>query len=96
MPERGTFGDAAGSVGPWSVAVDWGDGSSTTFTTSAPGGLGTQTHTFQTAGAATVTVTVGDINHDAASAAFQVNVAGSVPVALAAVFCSANTIFQFS
>jgi hypothetical protein len=42
----GSFTDP-GPDGPWSVDVDWGDGSAhATFTAASPGSLGTQSHTY--------------------------------------------------
>jgi hypothetical protein len=55
----GSFSDVDG--GPWSVDVNWGDGSPhTAFTVKTPGSLGEQTHTFGEEGAYTVIVTVAD------------------------------------
>jgi hypothetical protein len=43
----GSFTDSDPTNGPWTVVVNWGDGSSpSTFTRSAPGTLGTLTHTY--------------------------------------------------
>src|SRR5439155_12984876 len=42
----GSFGDP-GADSPWSVDVDWGDGSShTTFSKTTTGSLGSQNHTY--------------------------------------------------
>src|SRR5207237_576713 len=42
----GSFGDP-GADSPWSVVVNWGDGSpNTTFTKAATGSLGSQSHTY--------------------------------------------------
>jgi predicted outer membrane repeat protein len=69
----GSFSDADGAAGPWTANVNWGDGSAaTTFTTSTQGALGVQPHTYQTAGAATVSVTVMDVHHDSSTAAFHI------------------------
>ena len=43
--DLGSFTDP-GDDGPWRVVVDWGDGTSTTFTRGAPGDLGSRTHTY--------------------------------------------------
>ena len=51
----------ASNDGPWTVNVNWGDGSPhTTFTRATQGTLGTQTHTYADNGTYTVTVTVTD------------------------------------
>ena len=70
----GSFAEA-GASGPWSVAVDWGDGSPVaTFAATAQGSLGTLTHAYTTTGTKSVTVTVTNASLVAGSAAFQVNV----------------------
>jgi hypothetical protein len=72
----GSFSDPGS--GPWTVVVNWSDGSGTTaFTTTTPGLL-TQPHTFAAAGNLTVTVTVTNSAHQAASASFKVAVSGGV------------------
>jgi hypothetical protein len=70
----GSFGDSSG--GPWSVDVNWGDGTAhTIFTATTPGSLGTQNHTFAEEGNDTVTVTVRDMTEgDSDSASFKVAV----------------------
>lgn len=56
----GSFIDP-GSPGPFTVRVDWGDGTvPTTFVVATPGPLGNQTHIFADNGVYTVTVTVDD------------------------------------
>jgi CSLREA domain-containing protein len=73
----GSFADAAGA-GPWTVSVNWGDGTAvTTFTATAQGALGTQTHTYQAAGVGTINVNVTDVNHDSSTAAFSVTIAAA-------------------
>jgi PKD domain/RTX calcium-binding nonapeptide repeat (4 copies) len=55
----GSFGDVCG--GPWTVDVDWGDGTPhTTFNAATAGALGAQAHTYAEEGSYTVTVTVTD------------------------------------
>jgi trimeric autotransporter adhesin len=55
----GGFTDPDG--GPWTVTVNWGDGSpSETFVAGAPGGLGSRPHTYLAAGQYAVTVSVSD------------------------------------
>ena len=57
--QLGTF--TAATAGPYTVAVDWGDGTNdTTFTLTAAGPLAPQPHAFATAGAFAVAVTVTD------------------------------------
>ncbi len=69
---------------PWSVAVNWGDNStSTTFTTSSTGALPNQTHVYADNGTYTVTVTVANKDQDQDSKTFQVAVA-NVPPAVTA------------
>src|SRR5207244_107355 len=54
----GSFSDSDHN-GPWSVDVDWGDGSThTTFSISSEGPLGNQTHTYPIGGADSYTITV--------------------------------------
>ncbi len=62
----GSFTDP-GADSPWKVTVDWGDGDSEMFTTSAAGSLGTRSHTYATTGDFTVTVTVAEENGGGAS-----------------------------
>jgi hypothetical protein len=70
----GTFSESNVSD-PWNVVINWGDGTpNTTFIMSAQGSLGAQPHTFGTAGAETVTITVTDLNGISGSAAFSVAV----------------------
>lgn len=56
----GSFGDP-GADAPWTITVNWGDGSPNgDFTVNAPGALPTLTHAFATAGTFNVVVTVND------------------------------------
>jgi hypothetical protein len=56
----GRFADP-GSTGPWSVLVDWGDGTArTSFSMAAPGALPAQQHVYRDDGAYTGTVKVTD------------------------------------
>jgi hypothetical protein len=76
----GSFSDP-GPDAPWSVDVDWGDGSAhTRFTTSSTGALGTKPHTY-TDGPATrsVSVKVTDKNGGSDTKSFQVAVANVAP-----------------
>lgn len=72
--DLGAFSDPDG--GPWTVDVNWGDGSADTiFTVSTTGALGTQSHNFAEEGVQSVSVTVTDfVKHQAASGTFQVDV----------------------
>ena len=77
----GQFEDP-GSPGPWTVTVDWGDGSPPeTFTVTAPGDIGNRPHTFADPGLFTVTVTVTNPAGGTGSAAFAVDVAAPDPPA---------------
>jgi hypothetical protein len=42
----------------WTVDVNWGDGSKDSFTVNTQGSLGSQAHTYASAGSYTVTVTI--------------------------------------
>jgi hypothetical protein len=56
----GTFSET-NATSPFTVDVNWGDGTTdTTFSATAAGTLASQTHTYNTAGAQLVTVTVTD------------------------------------
>src|SRR5262249_34089726 len=70
----GSFTDSG--VGPWQVDVNWGDGTpDTTFSASAAGSLGTQSHTYAEEGPESATVTVLDTaNGLSDSQTFQVTV----------------------
>ena len=69
----GSFADADG--GPWSVTVNWGDGSpNTTFNEASQGSLGTQTHTYAEEGTFQVTETVTDSTQLSDSKTFNVTV----------------------
>jgi hypothetical protein len=77
----GSFTDPDG--GPWSVDINWGDGTSdTTFNANAPGSLGSKTHKYGEEGLYTVTITVTDTLIDQSdSATFTVNVSDPPVVA---------------
>jgi PKD domain-containing protein len=76
--DLGSFADPDGA--PWSVDVDWGDGSShSTFSAPAPALLGTQSHTYQDNGTYTATVTVTDSTLLSDSKTFMVIVANVAP-----------------
>jgi hypothetical protein len=72
--DLGKFSDPDG--GPWTVDVNWGDGSPhATFGLAAAGSLGTQPHTYAEDGLYTVTVGVMDSTSLWGSASYQVVVA---------------------
>ncbi len=59
-----TFADAAGALdGPYSVSVNWGDGTMTPFTTThtAPGSFTTSAHTYADNGIYTISVQVCEV-----------------------------------
>ncbi len=67
-------------AGPWTVAVDWGDGTQPlSFTTSVTGTLGTHAHTYAADGNYRVAVTVTDVQGRTGAAAFPVVVTGNAP-----------------
>jgi predicted extracellular nuclease len=71
----GSFTDPYAADGPWTVVVEWGDGSPTTsFRRSSTGSLGTQSHTFTRTGTFTVNVVVTDKDGASGTATFQVTV----------------------
>jgi hypothetical protein len=55
--DMGSFSDANGG-GPWTVDVDWKDGSTSTFSMSSPGTIPAQSHTYGEEGTYKVTVKV--------------------------------------
>src|SRR5919201_1332720 len=71
----GSFTDPNSNATSWTVAVQWGDGAATTFTTTSQGTLTTQAHTYAEEGSYTVTLTVTDNTNLSGSATFQVTVA---------------------
>src|SRR5206468_1285930 len=81
----GSFSDP-GADSPWSIDVNWGDGSAhTTFPKSVTGSLGSQTHLYADNGPYTVTVSVTDKDGGSGWAVFTVTVANANPVMTAAV-----------
>ena len=79
----GSFSDPGSLDSPWTVDVDWGDGTAdTVFTTSTIGSL-MQSHAYAEEGADTVTVKVTDKDNGSGSATFQTTVADA-PLSLAA------------
>ena len=61
----GSFTDSGTSGNIWVVDVNWGDGTpDTVFSTTRQGSLGTQSHTYTTAGSQTVTITINDADNN--------------------------------
>ena len=78
--DLGSFSDPGANDGPWSVDIDWGDGSGPAgLDVNARGSLGSQTHAYADDGAYTVTVTVTDKDGGSDSATFEVAVANVAP-----------------
>lgn len=76
----GSFSDA--TSGPWTVSIDWGDGSGVeTFSVAADGALGSLAHTFADSGSYSVTVTVTDSGGLSDTKAFTVAAANVAPTA---------------
>jgi hypothetical protein len=72
--DLGSFVDPDSS--PYSVDVDWGDGTAhTTFSQGTDGALGTQPHTYAEEGSMTVTVTVTNSANQSDAKTFTINVA---------------------
>ena len=82
----------ANATGPYTVTVNWGDGTAnTTFTAAAAGTIAAQSHTFAKAATDTVSVTVTDsAKHASNTATFAVAVAAVVPVTTLTVTPAAN------
>jgi hypothetical protein len=76
----GSFNDAGANDAPWSVNVNWGDGTTdTTFATSSTGAIDANDHSYDDNGSYTVTETVTDKDGGADSTTFQVTVANVDP-----------------
>jgi PKD domain len=88
----GSFSDPDG--GPWSVDINWGDGTSdTAFTANSPGPLASKTHKYGEEGPHTVTITVTDTLIDQSdSKTFTVNVSDP-PVAASGGFSFDANVF---
>jgi hypothetical protein len=80
----GSFSDS-GPDSPWTVDVDWGDGSNTTFTQTATGVITAQSHTYAdnapNNGPYTVKVKVTDKDGSSDTKSFTINVANVDPTA---------------
>ena len=80
----GSFSDQATPATSWSVDVNWGDGSTdTTLSPTSQGSLGNASHTYNTAGAKTVTVTVSDSYGDVGQYSFSVTVTAAALTSIA-------------
>ncbi len=79
--DLGLFSDPDG--GPWSVNVNWGDGTpDTTFTVTSPGPLPSKNHKYREEGPYTVTIAVTDtLDGQSDSKTFAVNVSDPPVVA---------------
>ena len=80
---QGGFGDVGQADSPWSYSINWGDGFSSSATTSSEGALG-GTHQYFTAGTYIVTLSVTDKDGGSGSASTTVQVTrilGSMSVA---------------
>ncbi|MDF2627226.1 MAG: hypothetical protein K0R39_1057 [Symbiobacteriaceae bacterium] len=73
---------AAGNDGPYTIDIDWGDGSAHTVLSSpAPAPIGPESHTYADNGSYTGSVTVTDASGDSASGTFTANVSNLPPTA---------------
>ena len=78
----GSFSDPGVHDNPWTVDVNWGDGSThSIFTVPDQSPLGVQTHSYDDNGTYTVIVTVTDKDHGSGSNTFTVSVANVAPTA---------------
>jgi len=86
--DLGSFSDP--DLGPWTVDVNWGDGTShTVFAATTAGPLGVRSHTFAEEGINNVTVTVTDSASLSDAKSFQVTVADPAVVATGGLAISA-------
>ena len=78
--DLGTFADPGIYDGPWSVDVNWGDGSPhTTFSASSQGAIEAQAHAYDDNGSYTAKVQVTDKDHGIGTSSFLVTVANVAP-----------------
>ena len=82
----GTFSET-GATGPFSVSVNWGDGTAdTVFSMALPGSITAQSHTYAAAGPQTIGVTITDADgHVSNTGTFGVSVS---PPAVIAIFAT--------
>ncbi len=64
---------SAAGIGPWTVTVQWGDGQTSSFTTTSTGPL-TDTHTYTTVGDETITETIAEAYGDTEIVSFPIDV----------------------
>jgi PKD repeat protein len=84
----GSFGDPGTNDGPWTVAIHWGDNTTSTYTTSSPVAL-TGAHTYAVVGAFTASVTVTDKYGASGSASTTLTATAS---SIAATFASGGPV----
>jgi hypothetical protein len=81
--DLGTFAET-GATAPYTVAVNWGDGTpDTTFTTAAAGDIPAQPHTYAAADTDTVSVTVADAAGDTSNTGTFTATVAPAPTGLA-------------
>jgi hypothetical protein len=85
----GSFTDAT-TGSPWTVTVNWGDGSKTTFSATVAGTLPKKSHNYKTLGSYTVTETVTNAQGAVATQTFLVQV-GALVVTPSATSMTAGT-----
>ena len=77
----GSFSDAGVNDDPWTIEVDWGDGSAVeSFDLNVQGTIGTLSHTYDDEDTYTVTVTVTDKDGGDDTGTFEVTIANAPPV----------------
>jgi hypothetical protein len=74
----GSFSDSGPNDGPWTVTVNWGDGTNSSFTATAPGAL-SQAHTYASTGNFTAVLAVSNSHNLSASANIAVTVTAMTP-----------------
>ncbi|MDX6471756.1 MAG: hypothetical protein QOK22_572, partial [Gaiellaceae bacterium] len=80
--DLGSYADPGANDAPWSVDVNWGDGSAhSTFTSSTRGTLGNGSHTYDDNGTYTMTVKVTDKDGGTGTSTSTVTVANVAPTA---------------
>jgi PKD repeat protein len=74
----GSFTDPGATDGPWTVTVNWGDGTTSRFTVNSPGAL-SQSHTYASAGSYSAVVTVSNQDNLTGSASTAIAVSAATP-----------------